>query len=626
MPGAKETSHSPSGDAKASTTSAPLNSQPVNSEDWSREIKCISCDTLINRRGSAHHIAPERAGFEALADLYTEKLSPVAKKLAALPIVRLLDDIPNCAAAWTRPYALADHDRGTHSLHTAAKVHELNPHVKGKLTPKELQVLECAALLHDIGHRRGSHALDRVLAAHPGAPDIKDWGWDTEFHEYHGARIVAKNDDIKRVLGGLHADVLAVLCKADKRPERGEIAAFEKDFGTVKPTLPKDRIGLLSELVEKILDRNSCLELDYIRGGLAGGYVKLMHELVQKFESALTIHRGQLTLRVDNTPNAESRDGWISERDFHDYISCRQLFREIVATTPGSCNVDVHLRKAVWAGLRADPAAAAQSDTVNFGHLRNKILKGDYESMFGKDFLKMIEEAPHDPKLLSVEDISAPLVTMTKDDFSDTSKLCTVDAKRAEEACGEPRTDMSEFEYELLTHLKKNGVKADVWVVVTNDFEKILNYNALLPGKAIAEVTRFAVHSSYKAVKVVVAARAIDTNGKPINLGRAQEIAERFCRGCSYLKKDALATYDRHIFVRPVTPQSTIQRVREELLPLMEKPSTHISEFESRLLLNSSTSALEFFTPEVQERLKQPRLEWERLNKHGLKPSVLAFV
>ncbi len=625
MPGAKETFNSPSGDAKASTISAPLHTHPVNSQDWSREIKCISCDTLINRRDSAHHVAPDRSGFDALAELFTKKLSPVAQKLADLPIVRLLDDIPNCAAAWTRPYALADHDRGTHSLHTAAKVHDLNPHVKGKLTPKELQVLECAALLHDIGHRRGSHALDRVLAAHPGAPNIKDWGWDTEFHEYHGARIVAKNEDIRKVLGSLHADVLAVLCRVDNRVERGQVAAFEKDFGIVRPSLPKDRINLLSELVEKILDRNSCLELDYTRGGLAGGYVKLMHELVQKFENALTIHKGKLTVRIDNSPHAESRDGWISERDFHDYISCRQLFREIVATTPGSCNVDVHLRKAVWAGLKADSAAASQTDSVNFGHLRNKVIKGDYKSMFGQDFLKMIEQAPHDPELLSVEDISAPLVTMTKDDFADTSKLCTVDAAKAEEACGEPRTDMTEFEHELLCHLRKNGVKADVWVVLTNDFEKILNYNALLPGSETAVLTRFAVHSSYKAVKVVVAARAIDSDGKPVNLGRAQEIAERFCRGRSYLKKDALATYDRHVFVRPVIPQSTIQRVREELLPLMEKPSTHISEFESLLLLNSSSSALEFFTPEVQERLKQPRLAWERMNKHELKPSVLAF-
>lgn len=626
----KGTSHSPSGDAKASTTPPPQHSTtttPTLDPQFSHEDPlCVNCLPVIHRGGSLDHEPPQRDEFDALAESYFNKLSVRAQRIAQLPAMQLLKDVPNSAAAMTSAQALVDLDRWTHSIHTASKVRDLNSFVASKLSAHELEVLEAAALLHDIGHRRGSHALDRVFAAHPGAPKISAWGWHSEFHEYHGARIVATQKAFIRELGDLHGDVVAVLCHRDNRIENGQRDSFERDFGAYKPTLSPQKIRLLGEIIEEVLDRDSCLELDYLRGGLTGGYVKLVNDLVKKFEGAITIYKGQLFVRIDRTGTPESKPGWISERDFSDYIACRQLFREVVAATPGSCNVDVMLRQSIFEQLELKGYSLKTAGRAGYEFLRNMVLRGEYEEILGQKVADMLQRAPHDQSLLSVEDVSAPLVTLTKADFKSPGKLKLVESEKALEVSGLARTDMTEFEYDLRRYLLSQKIQGDLFVVQTTDFEKMLQYRAIFAdGGMDSDYWRFGCYSSSKAVKVVIAARAIDNDGHSVNLGGLQEIVERFCRSQAYLHEDALSRYDRHVFIRPVIPQEAIGVVKKSLHGKtgVVEPAT-LTQFEKQLVLDSLTSPFDFFTPEMRLRMKAQRLEWEERGEHGLKPSSIA--
>ncbi len=637
-------------------------------------MPCISCVGLIGRHSDEHPAGPQRERYAQEMDAHFEKLSPRAQKIASLACMEKLADVPNSAAAFTRFFAQADVDRLTHSKHAASKVHSLGPGIRDALTEREFEVLECVALLHDLGHRLGSHALDRAFAAHPGAPEIHRFGWGSEFHEFHTAVIIARDKNLKEALGEIHGDVMSVLTMCDtrprtpERPERGSIPSFVEHFGVFSSNIPQERLKLLLHLVEDVLDRNSCLELDFIRGGFAGGYVNQAADLVRSFEDALVVIGNELYVRVNTGQLPERTPGWISEVELHDYISYRQLFREVVAASPASCNVDVLLREAIREGLRrkAESVPGPWSDHESYEFLRQAFFRGRYEEVLDRDVLQILQRAPHDPSLLAIDDIIAPLVTMTKADFltSHLDKLSPHQKKEGEpggekdrakekafEVCGARRTDMTVFEYELRQYLMKHGYgspfkgsqptgnKIDISVVITSDIEKLLQYKTIDPNGQTSVLDVCAIRSSLESVKVVVAARAIDSEGQPVNLRDLQRLVQLFCRDreegvkskastTRYLKHGCLEHYDRHFFSKAFIPQEVITKIRAEMAEKARRAredgeaTLHVSAFQ--VGLEMLTSAVPLFSREVQERMKQsPSLKWERMNKHGLRPSDL---
>ena len=59
------------------------------------------------------------------------------------------------------------------------------------------------------------------------------------------------------------------------------------------------------------------------------------------------------------------------------------------------------------------------SVVATYENFRNHILHGRYEEAFGRDALQQLTVATQDDSLLAVDDVDAPLVTITKEDFSD---------------------------------------------------------------------------------------------------------------------------------------------------------------------------------------------------------------
>lgn len=652
-----------------SSSAAAVSSCPAGIDELvTASMPCISALDLLNRGHAPRELGkvPGRDEFKAEMEACLNKLSPRAQRIVGLDVMQKLKDVPNSAAAMTRFFSFADVGRLDHSIHAASKVRDVCNHIErnlleqeraglrrqpSSLSEREIAVLECATLLHDLGHRLGSHALDRSLAAHPKAPKIDSFGWEHEFHEFHTAQLVAHTRDLREALGDLYPDVMAVLTHADNRKSNGAGDSFEADFGKVAPTAGV-RVSLLHELVEKVLDRNSCLELDFRRGGLADWLVEENKALVDKMESALTLYSGEagddLRVRVNKGQLSEDALGWISGRDLADYVSCRQVYREVVAASPASCSVDAFLREAVFKGLERHGYSLQNLNQESFEFLRNGILGGQYEKLLGVDVVQMLTRAPHDASLRAIEDVVAPLATMTKDDFSEYGKLVAVDKSDAKRVCGVERADMTGFELELreyLLDIKNQATKkaryaadditrrrlwaeaqaaaVDVTVIVTTDIEKIIPYLTLepdpkgkVPLKPGQAMDVLAVQSSYRAVKVVVAARAIDKEGRPVALGETQRLVEQFCRSRGYLKDGCVDRFDRHVFAKPFLPEPFAKKIEVVRAAAgNDLPGRFVEE------MISSSPSLVLFAPEIQARMRDCELKWEKMGQHRLRES-----
>jgi HD superfamily phosphohydrolase len=88
-------------------------------------------------------------------------LSPIALKVAELPIVQRLSKVPQLGFV-SNVWPFANYDRLTHSVGVAT----LSKHVLTQLwepTPRHLLWIELAGLLHDVGHGPFSHVFDRIL-------------------------------------------------------------------------------------------------------------------------------------------------------------------------------------------------------------------------------------------------------------------------------------------------------------------------------------------------------------------------------------------------------------------------------------------------------------------------------
>jgi hypothetical protein len=121
------------------------------------------------------------------------------------------------------------------------------------------------------------------------------------------------------------------------------------------------------------------------------------------------------------------------------------------------------------------------SDRYEF--VRNLALEGSYQQLFGKSVLELLHAPRSAQATLGLEDIYAPLVTLTRDDLAESggrNVLGTrVSTELSSQVCGFPRSDMTKLEYDLRKHLQSKGLDHKVVVILSNDFEKILEFKVV---------------------------------------------------------------------------------------------------------------------------------------------------
>jgi hypothetical protein len=537
-------------------------------------------------------------------------LSPTAQQIiASWWSFKLLQEVYNCGAAHTKLFGPeVDHTRREHCIHAAYVANQVADRALINLTPHERTVLELVMLLHD-PHRLGSHALDRVIASIPGANPISNWNWGHDFHEYHGAQEVYRDRPLRQKLDVYHADVLAVLSFPDTRdpqdPSRIE------DFGPTPPVLPsgapaplpKDRIRLLYQLKDEI-DRMSYLELDLRRSGLDLQLVQAGLACIQHYQEHMVTFGSNLAIVLPTkTKDAQGN----SEYPFDPMIGIRQLHREHIATLPSPSLVDAVLREALWQTL-AKKFPGKLDSAGCYKYARNIALEGSYQKLFGTSALEILGAPRSSQAKLGLEDLYAPLVTLSRDDLyssmpSGSQIFDNVPPEVSSALCGVPRTDMTVLEHNLKRYLRSKGLDDRIFVILSNDFEKIFEFKCVEPPAGgekneflrkltetsdnkltteLLDVVRFAVRSSPQSEKLIVAMPGLDDFGNCRNLRPIQEAIRAFFRGSKILKDPAALEkkYNPRAFCDPLVPQ--------------------------------------IFRPEVQKRMKEFQPAWVTLGGCGL--------
>ena len=147
---------------------------------------------------------------------------------------------------------------------------------------------------------------------------------------------------------------------------------------------------------------------------------------------------------------------------------------------------------------------------------------------------------------------------------------------------------MTLLEYKLRKHLRGKGMDDRIFVVLSNDFEKILEFkcvqsphdvekNAFLKNLMetsdnklsgeLLDVVRFAVRSSPLSEKLIIAMPALEDSGACRNLRPAQEAVRAFFRKEKILHDPrALETkYNHRAFCDPLVPQIFRPEVQQRM-------------------------------------------------------------
>jgi len=570
--------------------STPSNAIPVPSPTIQelKDIECISGDDFRQHVLKEQSVQPE-TGVATPYKEWIESLPPQLSKTGQQIIdswwsFDLLSDVYNCGAAHTKLFGPdVDHTRRDHCIHAAFVARQVAERALINLSDHEKTVLELVMLLHD-PHRLGSHALDRVIASIPGAPDIHAWGWGEDFHEYHGAQEIYRDPNLREILGVYWADVLAVLSYPDVRAhdDPGRV----KDFGPTPLPLPaghptlltKERINLLYRLKDEI-DRMSYLELDFKRSGFDPSLIAGLQHCIQDYQEHFITAGDHLAVLLPQRKPGMAK-GSQESYPFDPWIGARQLHRENIATHPTACLVDAVLQKAL-----ADTVQTyfkGQMDTPGcYRFVRNIALKGDYQKLFGTSVLEVLTAPRSAQGALGLEDLYAPLVSITADDLVEINgrKYLShkVSTELSAEVCGFPRTDMTKLEYDLRKHLQDKGLDHHIFMILSNDFEKILNFKVVegpehvekrqfldslaqhhseTPAEVV-DVTRFAVRTSPKSQKLIIAMKALDDSGSCKNLLPVQEEIQAFFKARNILKDPTTleTSYNHRAFCEPLVSQ-----------------------------------------------------------------------
>jgi hypothetical protein len=194
-------------------------------------------------------------------------------------------------------------------------------------------------------------------------------------------------------------------------------------------------------------------------------------------------------------------------------------------------------------------------------------MRGDYEAIFSDEALALLRAAKTG-RGLCVEDVYAPLVTITLADMTESAGYKaledTLPPGLSQSICGVPRKDMTVFEAGIRRALQEAGLSSNVHVLTSNDFGKTFEYDVSRQGKApVREIAHH--HCEDSLIKVIVAARAIDKNGDTVDLSKAKGVVERFLRDSRYLKDTrVLESFNPRVFCVPVDPSIFNDAVREK--------------------------------------------------------------
>jgi hypothetical protein len=245
------------------------------------------------------------------------------------------------------------------------------------------------------------------------------------------------------------------------------------------------------------------------------------------------------------------------ERPYDDVAQRRSDYRTTVANHPVATLAErVIFHKGVWDKAKADHPLAYLSTDKFYQDIRDKALTGRYDEIFSKDALMLLEAARCDTGLC-IEDVYAPLVTLTLADITDDGGMfrlgCCVPAGVAQQYCGVPRRDMTLFESWIRNDLQRAGLDADIHLLTSHDFGKTLAYDVSRDGRApVRETSETHCHKSL--IKVIVAARAIDAHGQTIDLSEVSKRVSTFLATSGILPNPTvLDNYNPRVFCDLVT-------------------------------------------------------------------------
>jgi hypothetical protein len=390
----------------------------------------------------------------------------------------------------------------------------------------------------------------------PGAPDDFNVWWPAnDYHEYHGAVAAAQDLKVREVLGKYYDDVMAILTRDDRR----FVAEREADYGPINPTMSDRRLASLKRLEDE-LDRCSYMKLDYLRSGFSPSLIRRAIGDVERHERTLTAHGSGMQLNITED---------VGQRPYDDVARWRSFYRAELATLPVGCLAEqVIFHEGVWGKAKAEHPRSYLSSEAFYEDVRDKALTGRYDQIFSADALNLLEAA-RSGNGLCIEDVYAPLVTLTLADITDYGGMCKfggyVPPGVAEQFCGVPRRDMTVLEGLIRRALQNAGLNADVHLLTSNDFGKTLEYDVSRQGKEpVRETSETQCHKSL--IKVIVAARAIDANGQSINLAHVQQVVSEYLANSGILlDPKVLDNYNPRVFCDPVTPGYFSDEIRSRI-------------------------------------------------------------
>lgn len=500
-------------------------------------------------------LSESREAYQTWISVLAETLSEEGKALIGTPFFQHLRSVPHSTVSHSRLFNHVDLTRFDHCIHAAHSVNALGAGGRLGLTPYEVKVLELVLLLHD-PHRLGSHALDRVFASMPGSPkDFNAWWPKNDYHEYHGAVAAAQDPEIRKILGKYYDDVMAILTRDDQRPLDKRIA----DYGELHPHLSQERLGSLKRLEDE-LDRCSYLKLDYLRSGFAPSLIVRAIQDVERHEQTLTAHGAGIQLNIVEHLGA---------RPYDDVARRRSFYRAELATLPVGCLVEEAIfQNGVWDKAREDYLPRGLKSKKFYEYVRDRALDGRYDEIFSEDALALLAAA-HSDGGLCVEDVYAPIVTMTLADITDYGGMCQLGGYLppgiAESYCGVPRRDMTRFEGFVRQALSQAKLDPNIHILTSNDFGKTFEYDVSRQGKApVRETSETPCHKSL--IKVIIAARAIDKAGNTIDLSSVKKTIHEYLAKSGLLQNpDVLNNLNPRVFCDPVTPGYFSDSVRAKI-------------------------------------------------------------
>lgn len=305
---------------------------------------------------------------------FDELFFPETQILAQIPEMLRLNYIYNSTISHTKPFKDLNLTRYEHSIHAASQVKMLNCN----LSQKEQLILQVALLFHDIGHTPGSHSMDRVFAGMKDAPPIGEYGYGaTEYHEYHGALLVAtgpSSEYIQEILGEeIFGAVIQILTFDDARNYNEKI----KTYGPYQEYQDPNKIKQLYELKEN-LDRTSYLTLDYSRCGYQVDLVKAAHQKIKEYiENIVLIEPDSIAVKYSNTNDVDC---------FEKILQLRLQHFQHVASHPTSALFASAIQKSMRSKLK---------ERYSYEEVSSALLTGKYQKVYSDTAYQLLFNPNH---------------------------------------------------------------------------------------------------------------------------------------------------------------------------------------------------------------------------------------